>query len=76
MKEHDLFLTPEAFLSIIQDRMIEKRINMIDAVLDYCTEYCIDVDDVVPLITRPMKELIKNDAMKTGLIMKEASLPV
>jgi len=56
--------------------MIEKRINMIDAVLDYCTEYCIDVDDVVPLITRPMKELIKNDAMETGLIMKEASLPV
>lgn len=49
---------------------------MIDAVLDYCTEYCIDVDDVVPLITRPMKELIKNDAMETGLIMKEASLPV
>lgn len=75
--EHEIFLTPESFLVIIQERMKNSSINHIDAILEYCEDQGVEVEDVIPLITRPMKELITADAVDSGL-MKSASsrLPV
>ena len=72
----DEFLTPEMFMVTIEAMVKEKSINHIDAVLLYCQEHDMDVEDVVPLIKRAMKEKIKVAAMDTGLMRKEGTLPI
>ncbi len=76
MNENFEFLTPESFMIIIETMMKDKRINHIDAVMEFCSDNEIDVEEVVPLITRPLKEKIKVDAMEAGMMKMEARLPI
>jgi hypothetical protein len=71
---NDDFLTPEQFLSRVLQICNKKQINMLEACVEYCNEHDIDVNEIVPLITRPMKEQIKLAAMESGLMKKEAQL--
>jgi hypothetical protein len=72
----NVFLTPETFLVTIEIIMEEKRINHLDAIMEYCDMHGIDVEEVVPLITRPLKEKIKIDAQEAGMMKQEARLPL
>jgi hypothetical protein len=71
-----MLLTPELFLSKIEDMVEEHDINHMEAVLLYCDDNSLDTRDILSLITVPLKERIKLDAMNNGLMKMEAQLPV
>lgn len=72
----ETFLTPESFLTNIEKIMAEKKINHIEAIVDYCDENGLEFNDILPVITRSMKERIKYDAMESGMMRQEAMLPL
>ena len=75
-KTQEEFLTPETFYTLIVKLMREKSINHLDAVTEYCSINSIDIEEIIPLITRPLKDKIHVDAMESGLMKKESSLPI
>ena len=69
-------LTYESFAKKIVDICEEFSLNYIEAVLHYCEENDIDVEDIVKLINPNMKERIKGSAIEMGLMKKESTLPI
>lgn len=70
------FINEESFMTRIEQLVAQKRIDHIDAVLEYCKENGIDMEEILPLIGRTLKEKIKVDAMALGMMKKQSQLPV
>lgn len=70
------FLTDESFMITIERMVAQKKINHIEAVIEFCSQNSIDIEEILPLITRPLKEKIKLDAMETGMMKAQGILPV
>jgi len=70
------FMTPESFYKEISVICSEHSMTYIDAVLSYCEDNDLDVEEILPLISRPLKERIKVDASNNGYMKKTASLPL
>jgi hypothetical protein len=70
------FLNQESFFRIINEIVMERDVDFIEAIIEYCAANNIDVEDVVPLIDRTMKEKIKLNAMDQGLMKREGRLPI
>jgi hypothetical protein len=56
------FLCPQKFAQDIESLVKECRINYIDAIVTYCEENKIEIDTISKLVTKPLKEKLKNDA--------------
>lgn len=71
-----MFLNAVRFQEIVEELVRLKQINYLEAVLMYCQENELELEDVGSLITVDLKDKIKVDAMNEGLMKKEARLPV
>ena len=72
-----MILTKKKFTASVEEIVIEKRLGYIDAIVYFCQQNHIEPDSVKGLITPPLKEKIKAEAV--GLrILKEshAKLPI
>ena len=70
----DKFLTPTKFSAEIE-RLVhtsEGLISYIEAVVTYCQENEIELETVPKLISKPLKERLKHEAMKLNY-MKQSS---
>ena len=65
------FLTEEKFITEIEHIVRKDGLNHIEAILEFCKKNMIDVEDIKPLIGSSLKERVRVDAMKTGLMKKE-----
>jgi hypothetical protein len=74
--DHIVFMTEESFMRLIQDICDETGMNNLEAIVHYCKTEDIDQEDILPLIGRPMTEKIKNDAMNSGMMRRESTLPI
>ena len=72
------FLTPQKFAIEIEKIVAEEEFNYIDAILTFCEENKIELQAVSKLITKPMKEKLKYDAMQLNFLKKtsRAKLPL
>lgn len=71
------FLTEEKFMTRINELVKGKGLDHMEAVIEFCDENKIDVEEVLPLIGRTLKEKIKVDAENGGYMKtKNARLPV
>lgn len=71
------FLDEQKFMSRIEDLVKNKGVGHMDAVLQFCTENRVDIEEIVPLIGRTLKEKIRVDAENNGLMKaKSARLPL
>tara|TARA_B100001996_G_scaffold340005_1_gene293313 strand:+ start:441 stop:701 length:261 start_codon:yes stop_codon:yes gene_type:complete len=72
------FLTPQKFSMEIEDIVAEEKINYIDAICQYCEMNDIEVDSVTKLISKPLKERLKYDAINLNFMKKtsRAKLPI
>ena len=74
------FMTAAKFSMDIENLVKQSRhqINYIDAIVHYCDENDIDVESVSKLISKPLKEKIKLDAVKLNFIKKTSKgvLPI
>ena len=72
-----MILTKKKFTRAVEELVIEKKLSYIDAIIYFCQENHLEPESVKGLITPPLKEKIKAEAV--GLrILKEshARLPI
>lgn len=74
------FLTPIKFSYIIEKIVLKERLNYIDAILHYCEKEKIEVESVSKLMTKPLKEKLKVDAINLNFMKNrgasKAKLPI
>ena len=72
-----MILTKKKFTNSVEELVIEKKLTYIDAIIYFCQQNHLEPESVKGLITPPLKEKIKAEAV--GLrILKEshARLPI
>ena len=72
------FLTPSKFALEIEKIVAEEKINYIDAIVHYCEVNELEVDSITKLISKPLKERLKYDAISLNFMKKtsRAKLPL
>ena len=72
------FLTPQKFAMEIEKIVAEDELNYIDAIIHYCESNSIEVESVTKLISKPLKERLKWDAIRLNFMKKtsRAKLPI
>lgn len=65
------FLCQVKFSQLIEDLVKnDKTLNYIDAIVQYCEQNSIEVDSVGKLISKPLKEKIKCDAINLNFMKR------
>jgi ATP-dependent Clp protease ATP-binding subunit ClpA len=74
----DKFLTPSRFAMEIEKIVIEENLNYIDSIVHYCEINGLEIESVTKLISKPLKERLKNDAINLNFMKKtsRARLPI
>ncbi len=72
------FLTPQKFAMEIEKIVADEKINYIDAIVHYCEINSLEVESVTKLISKPLKERLKWDAIRLNFMKKtsRAKLPL
>ena len=73
------FICPAKFAQEIETLVLEnKDMNYIDAIVFFCDKNTIDLESVPKLISKPLKEKIKCDALELNFMKKttRAKLPL
>ena len=73
------FFCPTKFAQEIETLVLEnKDMNYIDAIVFFCDKNTIDLESVPKLISKPLKEKIKCDALELNFMKKttRAKLPL
>ena len=66
------FLTPQKFAIEIEKIVAEDEINYIDAICHYCEINGLEVDSISKLVSKPLKERLKYDAINLNFMKKTA----
>jgi hypothetical protein len=72
------FLCPQKFAQEIENIVKVSKINYIDAIVHYCEENNVEVETISKLVSKPLKEKLKNDAIQLNFLKKttRAKLPL
>ena len=72
------FLCKQRFTDEVEQLVKTYNFNYIDAIITFCEENKIELQAVSKLITKPMKEKLKYDAMQLNYLKKtsRAKLPL
>ena len=70
------FRSPTEFSLYIEDKVARERITYMDAIIAYCNEMDIDVDNVGALINQSLKDKIQLEAEENNLMKKRGKLPL
>lgn len=74
----DKFITATKFSLEIEKLVAEEKCNYIDGIVLYCENNGIDIESVTKLISKPLKERLKYDAINLNFMKKisQAKLPI
>ena len=72
------FLCQGKFSQDIEQLVLNSELNYIEAIVSYCEENNIELDSVSKLISKPLKEKLKSEAMEFNFLKKtsKAKLPL
>ena len=72
------FLTPQKFAMEIETIVANEELNYIDAICHYCEINGLEVDSISKLVSKPLKERLKYDAINLNFMKKtsRAKLPL
>jgi hypothetical protein len=72
------FLTPSKFSLEIENIVVIENCNYIDAIVMFCEKNDIEIETVTKLISKPLKERLKHDAINLNFMKKtsRAKLPL
>mgnify|MGYP003681213650 FL=1 len=73
-----MILTKKKFTNSVEELVIKKQLSYIDAIVHFCQENHLEPDSVKGLITPPLKEKIKAEAVSLRFLKDEsqAKLPI
>jgi hypothetical protein len=64
------FFCPSRFAQEVEKLVIEEQVSYIDAIIAFCEINKIDLESVPKLISKPLKEKIKFEAMELNFLKK------
>ena len=64
------FLCQSKFAHDIEQIVMTSKINYIEAIVTYCEDNGIEFESVSKLISKPLKEKLKNEAMQLNFLKK------
>ena len=72
------FISKDKFAQEIEAIVLRTQMNYIDAIVEFCEQNSIELDTVNKLVSKPLKEKIKYDAMELNFLKKttRAKLPL
>jgi hypothetical protein len=72
------FFCPSRFAQEIENLVSEQKSSYIDAIVTFCEQNSIDLESVPKLISKPLKEKLKYEAMELNFLKKSsrAKLPL
>ena len=72
------FLTPQKFSMEIESIVAKEDMNYIDAICYYCEINNLEIESVTKLVSKPLKERLKYDAINLNFMKKtsRAKLPL
>ena len=72
------FLSKDKFAEDIEALVLKTKMNYIDAIVEYCEANNIELDTVNKLVSKPLKEKIKCDAIELNFLKRttRAKLPL
>ena len=75
---NEKFISKEKFAEEIEALVLKTRMNYIDAIVEYCTENEIELESVGKLVSKPLKEKIKCEAMELNYLKQtsKGKLPI
>ena len=72
-----MILTKKKFTRAVEELVIEKKLNYIDAIVYFCQENHLEPESVKGLITPPLKEKIRAEAIGLRFLKEShAKLPI
>jgi hypothetical protein len=70
------FRSPTEFSLYIEERVVRERIGYMDAVIDYCTQNDVEIDNIGSLVTSSLKEKIQLEAEEANMMKPRGRLPI
>lgn len=70
------FRSPTEFSLYIEERVVREKISYMDAIIDYCTNNDVDIDNIGGLITPTLKEKIQVEAEDSNMLKPRGKLPL
>lgn len=67
--------TKKSFSELIEKRVREDRSTYLDAIIDTCKERMTDPEDVVKLLSNPIKAKLEAEGMNLGYLKRSNQLP-
>ena len=69
-------MTSKEFALLIEQKVKDKSITHMDAVIEYCDEKKLETDQINHLINRSLKEKIRLNAEAINMLPKSSALPI
>lgn len=67
--------TKKSFSELIEKKVRDDRSSYLEAIVDICNERMIDVEDIVKLLSNPIKAKLEAEGMNLGYLKKQNELP-
>jgi len=71
-----MFLNEVTLQKKIEDIVNQKKVSYLDAMLIFCEENMVDIEDIASLVSSNLKEKIRLDAQEEGLMKRTSKLPI
>lgn len=71
-----MFKNANEFSFYIEQRVKEKRMSYMDAILEHCKENYLDPEDVAKFINKSLKDKLEMDFREANYLPKQAQLDV
>lgn len=75
MDQPEGLYTKKSFSELIEKRVRDDRSSYLDAIIDVCKERMTDPEDVVKLLSNPIKAKLEAEGMNLGYLKKTNELP-
>lgn len=68
---NEKFISKSKFAEDIENLVLEKKMSYIDTIVDYCENNNIEIETVNKLISKPLKDKIKCEAMELNYLKQK-----
>jgi hypothetical protein len=75
MDQPEGLYTKKSFSELIEKRVRDDRSSYLDAIIDTCKERMTDPEDVVKLLSNPIKAKLEAEGMNLGYLKRANQLP-
>ena len=75
---NEKFISKEKFAEDIEALVLRTKMNYIDAIIEFCSQNEIELETLNKLVSKPLKEKIKCDAIELNYLKKTSrgKLPI